>query len=68
MIGQGVVIVNILPSTPEYVQRLGKEIIVYQSGVDREDSHEKYYVASPEENIPDLVVSLFFGEFLLEDD
>lgn len=54
-----------LPLGAKYVDRLGEQIVVNGSGVDGEQTHEKYDVPATEEDVPDLVVRLLGQELLL---
>lgn len=58
------VVVN-LPTRAEDVKRLREDVVVDQSGVHREQSHQEDDVATAEENIPDLIVRLLSSQWFL---
>ena len=50
---------------PEKVHRLGDYIVVYEAGVDREDTHESNQISTREEIVPDLVIRFLSNQLFL---
>lgn len=53
------------PRTAEYVDTLGEDVVVYESGVYRETAHQKNNVSPVEECQPNLVCRLLLNEIAL---